>query len=150
MRDERKDARLPDVALHLLDEAGIDALADFVFERDARLFLLADDARHERAVHFERVGAHVRAVRDRKFQFAGHRPRVRIGEGKRGAHAAEKGVLLHDTFLRLDRDRLFVRARIDGADDRRRHHGVDDFRDDFLRGGRQSRTANRQGHGDPC
>ena len=120
IRIERKDAGLPEVALHLLDEAGVDTLADLILESDARLLLLTDDARHHLAVHLERVAADKGVLGNRKLEVALHHTAVRIREDKARLHATEERVLLDRRHSLSDRNRLLVRAQVDGTDHRRR------------------------------
>ena len=147
LRVEREDARLPDVALHLFDKARVDALADLVLERDARLFLLADDARHHLAVDLEGVAADKRALGDRELEIALHRAGVRIGEGEARPHALEVRVLLDDRLGLLDGDRLLVRPQVDGMDHRRpdRRNRVRPRNDDRLLGRSGQRGGQKAG-----
>ena len=135
LRIEREDARLPEVALHLLDQPRIDALTRLILEGDPRLLLLADDSWHHLAVHLQTIAAHNRIDWNRKLEIALHDARVRIGKNKTHLHALEIGVLLDDRLGLLDGNRLLVCTQIDGANHRRL-----DWRRNHLRSGRCRRN----------
>ena len=74
------DARFVEVALHVLDDAGVDAPARLGLEDHARLLLFDDDAVGHHAVDVDGVAADGGAVRQRKFEFALEDASVGIAE----------------------------------------------------------------------
>ena len=77
---QRVDARLVEVALHVLDDAGVDAPARLGLEDHARLLLFDDDAVGHHAVDVDGVAADGGAVREREFEFALEDAAVGIAE----------------------------------------------------------------------
>ena len=124
LRIEREDARLPEVALHLLDQPRIDALTRLILEGDPRLLLLADDSWHHLAVHLQTIAAHNRIDWNRKLEITLHHARVRIRKDERSTHANEKRVLRDSSLGFLDLDGLFVLTKVGDTDNR--HRGRDD------------------------
>ena len=130
------DAGAPDVALHGLDETGVDAAALFGLECDACLFLGDDDAVDHRAVDLERVAADRGAVRERERERRGDRARVGVADRDRRGDAGVEAVDLRVDVERVDGARL-VRVLEGNLDPGARRRGRRRFRrgDDVLRDG---------------
>ncbi len=119
---ERIDAGAVDVAGDVLNDAGVDAAPDFGFERDARLFLLDDDAVHHLAVDVERVAGDGRAVGQRELELSLELADVRVEERHRGRgldlEADDAGAHVH--LAKLHRLARLLRSL---RNDHARRHG---------------------------
>ena len=109
---ERIYSRAPDVALDVLDNAGIDSLALLVLERGASLLLADHDAWNHVAVYLKFVAAYSRALRHRKLQLALEHAAVWVGERDGRLHHAVERVGRNGLRRRCDCDRLFVRVQV--------------------------------------
>ena len=129
---KRIDARLPHVALHMLDESGVDALALLVLKGGASLLLAADNAGHQRAVDLQRIAADRSAFGKRELELALKNALVGIGERDGRGDTTEQSILRGNFTDTLDNHRFLVLAQLTRPEDRRRYRHFGRFRHDGL------------------